>query len=165
MADEDVKGASSRLPTLDDLVFVCRKLNEAGAKYVLIGGFAINYYGYPRGTADIDLLVESSQENLARVKEALSSLPDNAVRLVSITDLEEYGVLRIADEFVVDILKEINGVKYENAQIEESEHNGVKIPVATVDTLIRTKEISARPKDKEDVVFLRIVQREEQNKK
>lgn len=164
MADENAKGPSSRQPTLDDLVLVCRKLNESGARYVVIGGFAVNYYGYPRGTADIDLLVESSADNLMKVKEALSFLPDNAVRLVSISDMQEYGVLRIADEVVVDILKEINGVKYEHAEIEKSEHNGVVIPVAAVKTLIKTKELSARPRDKDDIVFLKIVEREEKSR-
>lgn len=40
---------------LDDLIAVCKKLNEAGARYILIGGFAVNYYGFPQATEDIDL--------------------------------------------------------------------------------------------------------------
>jgi hypothetical protein len=37
----------SRTPTLDDLVELCRNLNAVGAKYVIIGGFAVIQYGFP----------------------------------------------------------------------------------------------------------------------
>ena len=50
----------SREPTLEDLVLLCRHLNETGVKYVVIGGFAIILSGYIRTTGDIDLLVEKS---------------------------------------------------------------------------------------------------------
>ena len=44
-----------RIPTTSDLVVLCRALNEAGARYLVIGGFAINYHGYIRATEDIDI--------------------------------------------------------------------------------------------------------------
>jgi hypothetical protein len=47
-----------RLPTLDDLLFLCRSLNEADAKYIVIGGWAVIQLGFERTTSDIDLLVE-----------------------------------------------------------------------------------------------------------
>lgn len=38
MGDQhDGKELLSRLPTLEDLLFLCRKLNEAGAKYIVVG--------------------------------------------------------------------------------------------------------------------------------
>jgi len=60
VAAQNAERKKSRPPTIEDLVTVCNKLNEKGAKYVLIGGFAMNYYGFPRATEDIDLLVEPS---------------------------------------------------------------------------------------------------------
>ena len=55
-------------------------------------------HGFNRGTEDIDLLVDRTIENIARLREALSILPDNAVREVRDTDVEEYGVVRVADD-------------------------------------------------------------------
>lgn len=56
----------AREPTVEDLVELCRHLNDAGAKYVVIGGFAIRAAGYDRRTMDIDLLIDTSLENEPR---------------------------------------------------------------------------------------------------
>ena len=43
-----------RLPDTDDLLFLCRRLNEAGAKYIVVGGFAVIQHGFARATEDIN---------------------------------------------------------------------------------------------------------------
>ena len=48
-----------------------RLLNSNGAKYLLIGGYAVNYYGYSRSTGDMDVWVERSAENAEHVASAL----------------------------------------------------------------------------------------------
>jgi len=50
----------SRIPTIEDLVALCRNLNAHEVKYVVIGGLAVIHFGYIRATGDIDLLVEDS---------------------------------------------------------------------------------------------------------
>jgi len=57
MDDADDR-AYVRAPTLDDLARVCAALNARGARYVLIGGFAVIAHGAVRTTKDIDLLVD-----------------------------------------------------------------------------------------------------------
>jgi hypothetical protein len=64
-----------RIPTTEDLVALCRKLNEAGALYIVVGGMAMIQSGYGRTTGDIDLLIETSVENEARVFAGLISYP------------------------------------------------------------------------------------------
>ena len=44
-----------------------RLLNANGVEYLLIGGYAVGYYGYPRYTGDIDIWVKASSENGDRV--------------------------------------------------------------------------------------------------
>lgn len=160
MAAQDVTGEQTRPPTIDDLVVVCKRLNEEGVKYILIGGFAVNYYGFPRATEDIDLLVEPSEENISRIKNALSFLPDNAVREVNPDDVEKYEVVRVADEITIDLLKKACDVTYDNAGIEYFEFKGVSIPIADISTMIGTKQ-GIRPKDKGDMAFLLTVLEEE----
>ena len=48
----------SRDPESGDLLRICKALNERGARYIVIGGMALVYHGFHRGTEDIDLLVE-----------------------------------------------------------------------------------------------------------
>jgi hypothetical protein len=81
----------SRAPEIEDLVELCRSLNAAGARYVLIGGFAVILHGYVRATKDIDLLVDASTANIRAVKSALSSLPDNAASLMADDEVGRYG--------------------------------------------------------------------------
>ena len=64
----------------DDLLRVCRLLHQHRAKYVLVGACACGLHGLVRATQDVDLLVESSADNLQRVLDALSELPDGAAR-------------------------------------------------------------------------------------
>jgi RNA polymerase sigma factor (sigma-70 family) len=109
---EASRKGESRPPTLEDLLRLCSRLNQAGAKYIVIGGMAVIYHGFVRATEDIDLLVDASPENQARIREALMELPDQAVREVIDTDLDNYQVVRVADEFVVDLMKTACGITY-----------------------------------------------------
>ncbi|MEI6245646.1 MAG: nucleotidyltransferase, partial [Acidobacteriota bacterium] len=104
MADDDTTqpGLASREPTVEDLRNLCRELNQRGARYVVIGGFAIRAAGYARQTMDVDLLVADDADNEARVFDALATLPDAAVRELEPGELQKYTVIRVADEIVVD---------------------------------------------------------------
>jgi hypothetical protein len=146
----------SRAPEVDDLVELCRALNDAGALYVLIGGFAVILHGYVRATKDVDLLVDLSPDNIRAVKAGMASLPDNAVSLMEDDEVERYGVVRVADEFVVDLMARACGLVYADALrlgIERMTVAGVEIPVASKRFLIRSKQ-TVRPHDAEDVAFL-----------
>ena len=77
--DDAHNGPYAREPQIEDLARICRALNDAGARYVLIGGFAIIARGGARTTKDIDLLIDPSPENVSRVKQALRILEDRAV--------------------------------------------------------------------------------------
>ena len=153
MAAQDAEGQKSRPPTIDDLVAACKRLNEEDVKYVLVGGFAMNYYGFPRATEDIDLLVDPSDDNILKVKNALSFLPDNAVKEVAPDDVKKYEVVRVVDEITIDLLKKACDITYEKAGIEYFEFKGVRIPIADISTMIKTKQ-GVRPRDKEDLAFL-----------
>ena len=48
-------------------------LNERKVKYLLIGGYAVGYFGYPRTTADIDIWIDSTPENTDLVVEVFDS--------------------------------------------------------------------------------------------
>lgn len=148
----------SRAPELEDLLNLCRALNREGARYLLIGGFAVILHGLVRTTKDVDLLVDPSPENLQALKRALGDLPDNAVAEVGDHDLADYVVVRIADEIVIDLMAEAGGVQYSDAVrdgLESREVEGVRIPLASKELLIRMKD-TVRPSDASDVAALRL---------
>ncbi len=145
----------ARAPRPEDLARICRALNECGARYVLIGGFAVIVHGLVRPTKDIELLIEDSDENVRLVKEALGVLADNAAVDVQDDDVRRYAVVRIADEIIVDLMGRACGLDHEAASrnLESIELAGVTIPVASARTLIRTK-MTPRPSDVSDRAFL-----------
>jgi predicted nucleotidyltransferase len=153
--DDAHDGPYSREPQIEDLVRICRALNDAGARYMLIGGFAVIAHGGARTTKDIDLLIDASAENVARVKQALRILEDKAVDDVADDDVARYSVVRVADEIVVDLMARACGVDYQSAaaDVEAFDIGGVEIPIASLQTLIRTKN-TARPSDVSDRRYL-----------
>lgn len=154
--DDQKNSKYSRTPELKDLISLCDSLNKAGVRYMLIGGCAVILHGFARGTKDIDLLVDSTPDNIKRIKKALSILPDNAIAQIEDDEIQKYSVVRIADEIVVDLMAKACGIDYNEAStdIEIKEINGVKIPIANKELLLRMKD-TVRPSDKMDSEFLK----------
>jgi hypothetical protein len=136
---------------------LCNELNKRGAKYIVIGGFAIIAAGLPRLTADVDLLVAADAENEAKVFSALSTLPYNAVKELRPGELKQHNVIRVADEFLVDLMQSACGIEYAEAakEIVMREVAGVPIPFASPRLLWRMKVNTHRDKDAADLFFLR----------
>jgi hypothetical protein len=146
-----------REPTVEDLRDLCHELNKRGAKYVVIGGFAIRAADYVRRTMDVDLIVAGDAENEAKVFSALSTLPDNAVRELEPGELQKHNVIRVGDEIVVDLMVSAGGINYEEAakDVVIREVDGVPIPFASPRLLWRMKIVTHREKDAGDLLFLR----------
>lgn len=160
MEEDDPKQALNaqecREPTLEDLVKLCRALNAASARYLVVGGFAIRAAGFIRQTMDVDLLVETGPDNEARVIQGLLVLPDQAARELKPGEVAQYGVVRVGDEILVDLMRSGCGVDYADA-IRDAvvrEIEGVRIPFASPATLWRMKQ-TVRAKDIPDRLFLR----------
>ncbi len=75
----------------EDLVALGRELNQRGARYFMVGGFAVIMAGQPRATGDIDLLIDASLENEAKVFDALATLPDGCVRELDAGDVSNFS--------------------------------------------------------------------------
>ena len=141
----------------DDLIALCRRLNELDARYIVIGGFAVIYSGLGRFTEDIDLIIDTSPENEAKVFKALEDLPNQAVKELDEGDVARFTVVRVADEVLVDLMQSASGIDYDKASKEVIIRNveGVEIPFASPRLLWRMKVNTHRAKDAPDLVFLR----------
>lgn len=150
--DEDLE---PRDPESSDLLRICDSLNKSGAKYIVIGGMAMVLHGFNRGTEDIDLLVDKTAENMVCLRKALSILPDNAVEEVRDSDVEEYGVVRVADEVVIDLMGTACGIEFNAAEPEIDWRiiEGIRIPFASAALLLKTKQ-TVREKDEIDRQYL-----------
>jgi predicted nucleotidyltransferase len=148
----------SRAPERADLVSLCRELNGRGVRYVVVGGFAIIEAGFPRTTGDVDLLIDASLENEAKVYAALATLPDGCVRELAAGEVGKYLVVRVADEILIDLMASASGIDYAEAakSVAVRELDGVAIPFASPELLWRMKRRANREKDRGDLQFLRM---------
>ncbi|PKM99201.1 MAG: hypothetical protein CVU78_07520 [Elusimicrobia bacterium HGW-Elusimicrobia-2] len=111
-------------------------------------------------TIDIDILVDPSEENIVKIKKGLEYLPEKAAAQIAPGDIEKYKVVKVSDEVVIDIMENACEVTYKTAGIENFAFKGVTIPIANLPTLIKTKQHSVRPKDKEDLKYLREIKKQ-----
>ena len=146
-------------------------LNDADADYVVVGGFAVILHGYLRATADLDLAVGLSPENAVRAMDALAAIgmrPRLPVPMADFADpakREEWGRRNMSVFPLWDPsnpLRSIDVFIDEPVVFEEllrdavrKDLDGLSIPVASIDHLIRMKAEVGRPRDLEDIAKLR----------
>jgi hypothetical protein len=141
---------ATRPPDRSDLLQVCAELNRLGAKYIVIGGLAMNELGLVRVTEAVDLLIELSPENQQRIRQALRILPERAIdELGPEEDLREWVVVRVNDQVTVDLMTSACGVTYGEASDDLAIRTigGVEIPFANRALMIRLKQ-GNREKDR-----------------
>ncbi len=128
--------------TFSPLLKVCRLLNQAGARYLIIGGQACILHGLVRTTEDVDILIPVDEENGLRVIEGLSALADGAAKELKPRDFIENVVVKIADEVEVDVSTHAWKVTFDEASplACNVEIDGVAIPFLGLDSLIASKE-------------------------
>ncbi len=143
----------------DDFRDMLLELTDAHAEFVLLGGHAVAYHGYPRATADLDILVRATGANAARVYRALAAFGAPLGELeVAETDFATYdGVLQIGlPPHRIDIINRADGITFDEA-IDDGESirvGGREIPVIGLAALLKNKRTAGRPKDLLDVAEL-----------
>lgn len=145
----------TRPATWEDVKSIARALEETGAEYALVGGYALAAHGFNRFTEDIDLLVNPSAENARRWIVALSHLPDGAAgelaRNPDVFANDRRYAVRINDEITVDVMPSIAGLAWEDMRehITSVTIDGQQIRLLDLAGLLKTKQ-GVRPKDRMD---------------
>jgi predicted nucleotidyltransferase len=139
---------------------VCAALNRGKAKYLVIGGVACILHGYARATEDIDILIERTEANAARVLKVLGGLGYGFAREWTGAELLKRPITVIGDDPRVDVFTVAWTVKYEQAAPNAStvDVDGVKIPLIGIDDLIETKR-TGRLQDAADIEALEEIRR------
>lgn len=140
-----------------DFLDIVRALSDADARFIIVGAYAVNIYVDPRATGDLDIWVEPSPENAAKVLRALQVF-GAPLAGISESDFAFPGVtfqIGIAPRRI-DILTEISGVEFSEAWAGRSLHpfGPFAIPFLGRQALILNKRAAGRPKDLADLDFL-----------
>lgn len=141
----------ARPASVDDLKLLLRVLNDHGVDYLLIGGYALYALGYQRGTVDIDVMLRPTRDQGERTRAALLKLPDGVAKDIDPDWFVESETIRVADEFVVDLMFNACGETYESLlpYAVTIDFDGVPIRTLNIEGLLKTKQ-SVRDKDRLD---------------
>lgn len=139
-----------------DIDGLLRSLNGHKARYLVIGASAFPVHGYARATLDLDIFIEPTEENVARVRTALTEFGYDLTD-VSLDELRTKKVLIRQYALETDVHPFVKGVTFEDAWARRvnDQIQGVPVAFACLDDLIRMKEAAGRPKDLEDLRVLR----------
>jgi len=134
---------------------LCSSLNRRKIDYLIAGGFACALHGHVRATADIDLLVKDTDDNLNKVLDLIHELYPHIEEKITIQDIRDNVVLKILDEPELDISLKAWTVDYEEALSDKKTVviEGVEIPYMGLDSLIKSKK-TLREIDQWDVRIL-----------
>ena len=132
-------------------------LNGAGVDYILVGGWAVNMYGYIRATVDLDIWILADMANAQRVYAALGEF-GASIADVKPEDFAEDGIIFQIGVAPcrIDIITRISGVAYADAvkRAVSKEIDGIAVKVISIEDLIANKKASGRTKDLADVEVL-----------
>ena len=139
---------------------VCAALNRHRVKYVLVGAAAMQLWGTTRATRDVDILIDPSVENARRVLAALGELGFGFANRLLAEEVATRPVTVVGDVPNVDILTIAWSVSYAEAHASATAFDveGVEIPTASLDDLIRSKR-TGRLQDAADIEVLEEIRR------
>jgi len=127
-------------------------LNKHRVEYLLIGGYAVFYHGYPRATEDIDFWVAISPDNAQKLVQVMQDFG-----LSNVTPelfLQEHQLTRIGFKpYRVKVLTTISGVQFETCYARRvvDTIDGIEVNIISIEDLKQNKKASGRLKDQDDV--------------
>ena len=147
--------ATVRLPP--DFKEFLRLLNAHQVEYLLIGGYAVGYHGYPRATADMDIWVAVALENAGRIVAALKEFGFDVPELSPELFLQEGRIIRMGVPPIrIEIVTTISGVSFDQCYAERVVDvlDGVEVNLISLRHLKANKRASGRHKDLSDLEYL-----------
>ena len=147
--------ATIRLP--QEFKEFLKLLNLHSVEYLLVGGYAVGYHGYPRATGDMDLWVAIRQNNAEKLVTVLNEFGFNAAQLSTDLFLTEDQVVRIGvPPLRIELLTTISGVRFDHcysARIIDT-IDDVEVHIINREHLKQNKQASGRYKDLDDLQHL-----------
>jgi len=139
-------------------------LNNSNVKYLVVGGYAVNFHGYQRGTGDIDLWIEPSNENKAKILEALKllNIENDVIEFIDTFDFNKHVVFSDGEvPFKIDFMTYVSHVNFDDAWHQKIDTiiDGISISFINLNQLVISKFNTGRLKDKLDIEELQKIQK------
>ena len=135
-----------------------QSLNANGVKYLVVGGFAVAYHGYPRYTKDIDFWIWTESDNAHRMLQVIQDFGFGMLGLRKEDFLNPDNVIQIGHEpNRIDLILQLDGMEFPACydQRQEVTFENISINFIDLNNLIKSKELAGRKKDLVDVEELK----------
>jgi hypothetical protein len=129
-------------------------INSNQVEYLLVGGYAVAHYGYPRATGDIDIWVAANPENESRLARALVAFGFSASTVSADFALRENQIIRMGLPPVrIDLLTTVSGRSFTDcySRSEVRILDGVEVRIISLADLRANKQAAGRLKDLNDL--------------
>ena len=140
-----------------DFKELLQSFNAERVSYLLVGGYAVSFYGYVRATADMDLWLDRTPENASRVLAALNRFGANSPELTIELLLTPHCIVRMGvPPLRLELLSDVSGVAFDQCYQRRTiaELDGVMVSIISLDDLKANKRASGRSKDLGDLEHL-----------
>ena len=139
--------------SISDFEDMLQLLEKRKARYLIVGGLAVLYHAQPRYTKDMDLVVDSSDENVNRVNRALAAF--GSPFLLDPGHPDQIVQIGVAPDRI-DVMVRIDGVDFNEAFDKRIRDYYGKVLAnwIDIDSLIRAKRCLSGPRHREDVRVL-----------
>ena len=143
---------------LNRLQGILSSLESNDVHYVVIGGIAAVLYGVPRATFVLDILIEPTAENAARLLKSFEEAGLGTASLTTAEDLLNHEIVVFEDWVRIDVQMRTPGLQFDQAwhNREVMEYQGQQFFVASREDLIQSKRASGRDVDLDDVRLLKL---------
>ncbi|MDP3183865.1 MAG: hypothetical protein Q8M58_01190 [Anaerolineales bacterium] len=129
-------------------------LNEKSVRYLLIGGYAVGYHGYPRATNDMDIWIAVHPDNAQRIVDVLKEFGFDLPELTPDLFLKENKIVRMGNPPMrLEISTGISGVEFEESYASRivDTLDGVEVNIIDLPHLKANKKAAGRLKDIADL--------------
>jgi len=129
-------------------------LNSTSVEYLVVGGHAVGYHGFPRMTGDFDFFVRASRDNALRLIEVFRQFGfEDADKLFSVFTATGRAVKIGVPPNRIDVITGISGIDFDQAWSgrELSDLDGAPVAMIGRQALLENKRAAGRPKDLLDV--------------
>jgi len=132
-------------------------LNSHDVQYLIVGGYAVGFHGYPRATGDLDVWIAQEPQNARNMVNVLHAFGFGSSAVTEELFLKERQVIRMGVPPVrIEILTTVSGVDFSTcySRTQSTEFDGIGVRIISLSDLKANKRACGRTKDLNDLEHL-----------
>jgi len=148
---------------LNRLQDVFKFFQQHKVRYIVIGGVASVLHGVPRATFDLDILIDTTDDNAQRLLSALVDAGFGTATMTNAQEILDHEITVFNDRVRIDVQTRTPGVSFQDAwrRRKTVTYHGQDFFILSKEDLIASKQASGREVDLEDVHMLQLPDQDE----